>query len=206
MKKFNWLAVWLIGAITGSIYYLYALHVMTKNQNEIAKRYNVKTIMGFIPAFLLGCVTCGIYVIIWFYQFAVQQSSILKAMGASSDPATPLGLFLTYYFIPIYSYYVLCENHNKAVDLYSQNNFQQPFGGYQAAPQQDFQQAPQQPYGYQAPQQPYGYQAPQAPQQPYGYQAPQAPQQPYGYQAPQEAPQQPYGGYQQNYPNNNQQF
>jgi hypothetical protein len=38
MKKINWLAWWLVGAITCGIYNLYGWYVLSKNNNEIAEK------------------------------------------------------------------------------------------------------------------------------------------------------------------------
>ena len=172
MKKFNWLAIILLNLVTCGIYGIYAMCVMTKNQNTLATRYDVKMINGYLIAFLLNLVTCGVYMVVWQYMFIDQQISLAKKQGIDATPTNnPLVVFLISYFLnPLYVY-ISCENHNRVVDEFAKQ--QSASQGYQQG-------YAQQPYGYQqAPQQPYGYQQGYA-QQPYGYQ--QAPQQPYGYQ------------------------
>lgn len=118
MKKFNWLVVWLVGAITLSIYTLYAWYKMAKQQNEMAAQVGEKQIMGFVGAFLLGCITCGIVPLVWMFNFMKQQVALADAKGVQLAPtANPIVLWILL-FVPIYSFYVLCDNHNKLVDAY----------------------------------------------------------------------------------------
>ena len=116
MKKFNWVKCWLIPCITFGIYNCYMWIVMTKNSNKIAEACGAKKIMGFIPAFLLACVTCGIYLYVWLYKFQAQQVAIAKANGTATKPTENAFLLFLLGFVPIYSYIVLCDNYNRNVD------------------------------------------------------------------------------------------
>lgn len=118
MKKFNWITALLLNIVTMSIYSIYMWYKMAKQQNEMAEQVGEKKIMGFIPAFLLGCVTCGIFVIVWYFLFMKQQAALAEAKGVALAPtANPIVLTILV-FIPIYSFYVICDNCNKLVDAY----------------------------------------------------------------------------------------
>ena len=65
---------------------------------------------------LLTSITCGIYTIIWTIKFMDQNVKLLHAQGKTAAPTeTPALLWLITY-VPIYSYIVVCDNHNKLVD------------------------------------------------------------------------------------------
>ncbi len=116
MKKFNWVKCLLLPFVTCGIYNLYMWVKMTKNSNTIAEACGEKKIMGFIPALLLGCITCGIFLIVWFIKFQAQQIAIAKANGTATKPAQNAFVLFLLTLVPIYSYIVLCDNHNRNVD------------------------------------------------------------------------------------------
>ena len=116
MKKFSWITAFILNIVTFGIYSMYMFHVMTKNNNKIAKEKDVKHIKGFITALLLGCITFGIYSIIWLYKFMAQEVALAKACGVKVQPVEEPILLLIITCIPIYSFYVLCENYNAVVE------------------------------------------------------------------------------------------
>ncbi len=115
MKKINWITALILNIVTCGIYSLYMFYVISKNNNELAEKNDVKPITSFIVAFLLGMVTCSIYLIYWYYKLMEQQVAINKASGANiaiSDNPIVLTVCM---FVPILSFYVLCENYNAGV-------------------------------------------------------------------------------------------
>ena len=117
-KRVNWLVMWLVGAVTLGIYRIVAWYQMTKQQNRMAEQIGEKQIMGYIGVFFLNIVTCGIFNLFWMYQFVKQQKALADAKGVELTPVgTPIVLWLLM-FVPIYSFYVLCTNHNKLCDVY----------------------------------------------------------------------------------------
>ena len=118
MKKFNWITALLLNVVTLGIYSIYMWYKMGKQQNEMAEQVGEKQIMGFIGAFLLSCITCGIFAIVWYFLFMKQQAAVAEAKGVALAPtANPIVLTILV-FIPIYSFYVICDNCNKLVDAY----------------------------------------------------------------------------------------
>ena len=116
MKKFNWIAVWLLPSITFGIYGIYAFHVMVKNLNAMATANGKKTVMGYIPAWLLGCVTGGIYFIYWAYKTFKLAAELGEAKNVEVKPTNNPIVLLLIMLVPIYNMYVLCDIHNKLVD------------------------------------------------------------------------------------------
>ena len=116
MKKFNWIVALVLNYVTCGIYSLYMWFVITKNSNKMAEQAGVKKIMGFIPSILLGCITFGIYTIIWMYKFEKLQVELAKANGTSSQPVESPIVLLILMIVPIYSFYVFCDNYNRNVD------------------------------------------------------------------------------------------
>lgn len=118
MKKFNWIKALLLNVVTLGIYSLFMWFKMAKQQNEMAEQLGEKKIMGFVGAFLLGMVTCGIFTIVWYFLFMKQQAAVAAAKGAALTPtASPIVLTILV-FIPIYSFYVICNNCNTLVDAF----------------------------------------------------------------------------------------
>ena len=116
MKKFNWITAIIFNVLTFGIYSMYMWYVMTKNNNAMAEKYGVKKITGFIVAVLLGFITFGIYQLIWYYKFHAQQIAIAQAAGTKTAPCESAFLLFIITFVPIYSFYVMCDNYNKCVD------------------------------------------------------------------------------------------
>jgi len=117
-KRINWLVMWLVGAVTLGIYGIIAWYTMTKQQNEMAEQIGEKKVMGYIGVFFLTIVTCGIFNLIWMFLFMKQQKALADAKGVKLAPVDkPIVLWLLM-FVPIYSFYVLCDNHNKLCDAY----------------------------------------------------------------------------------------
>lgn len=116
MKKFNWVKCLLLPCVTFGIYGLYMWIVMSKNSNKMAEACGEKKIIGFFPALLLGCVTCGIVPLVWSIKYQMQQVAIAKANGIATKPVQNGFVLWLLMCVPIYSYIVLCGNYNANVD------------------------------------------------------------------------------------------
>lgn len=119
MKKFNWILAFVLNFVTCGIYTLYLWIVMTKNSNKMAEAKGIKKIVGFIPVIFLTIITFGIFSIIWLYLFQKQQVAIAKAYGVQTAPTESPFLLFILMIVPIYSFYVLCDNYNRNVDAAS---------------------------------------------------------------------------------------
>ena len=118
MKRFNWITSLLLSVVTLGIYQLFFWYKLTKQQNEMAEKIGEKKIMNFIGVFFLSFVTCGIFPLVWYFLFMKQQVALATAKGVALAPtASPFVLWLII-FVPIYSFYAICDNHNKLVDAY----------------------------------------------------------------------------------------
>lgn len=116
-KRFDFVVTFILNYVTCGIYALYMWYTMTENNNRIARKYGIPEIRNFIIAMLLGVITCGIYEIYWMYKFMEQQVAINRASGVESKPTDSPVVLLLLMFVPVYSYYVLCDNHNRGVDI-----------------------------------------------------------------------------------------
>ena len=115
MKQFNWIKALILNVVTCGIYSMYMWHTMAKNNNAIAEKCDVKKIKGFIVALLLTCVTCGIYLYVWMYKFQALQIAIAKANGVKTSPVENAFVLMLLTFVPVYSFYVMCDNYNRTV-------------------------------------------------------------------------------------------
>ena len=118
MKRFEFIVTFIISYVTCGIYTLYMWYQMAKANNEIARQNGKETIMDFIPAYLIGCVTCGIFLIYWYYKFFNQQVELQKLYGVKSEPTDNPILLILLTFVPVYSYYVICDNYNRTADAF----------------------------------------------------------------------------------------
>ena len=116
MKKFNCITALLLNVVTCGIYSLYMWYVMAKNTNAIAAKEGKKTIMGFIPAFLLGFVTFNLYPIYWYYKFFKLHVELAKEKNVAVKPVDNAILLTVLCFVPIYSFYMICDVYNNTVD------------------------------------------------------------------------------------------
>lgn len=119
MKRFEFVTTLLLNIVTCGIYSIYMWYAMAENNNAMASANGRPRIQNFIIAYLLGCVTCGIYLIYWYYKFAEQQIEVAKIYGQKPAPTDNAIVMMILYFVPIYSFYVICDNYNRTVDAYN---------------------------------------------------------------------------------------
>ena len=115
-KRFKWIPALILNVVTCGIYSMFMWFKLAKEQNDMAEKVGEKKIKGFIVAFLLGCITFGIYPMVWMFLYAKQQAAVAEAKGVELTPVKiPVVLWLLT-FVPVYSFYVICENHNRLAD------------------------------------------------------------------------------------------
>lgn len=118
MKRFNWVTTLLLNIVTLGIYSIYMFYVMGKQHSDLAEQIGEKKVMNYIGVFFLTFVTCGIFPLVWNYQYTKLQIALAEAKGVQLTPThTPIVQWLVM-FVPIYSFYVVCENNNKICDAY----------------------------------------------------------------------------------------
>lgn len=120
MKKYNWIKALILNVITCGIYSIVMWYKMDKMGKAMADKAGVveeKNNWGFIVfAFLLSGVTCGIMAFVWFFKHFKQQVAIAEKVGVELSPTKAPIVLVILMVVPIYSFYVLCDNHNKLVD------------------------------------------------------------------------------------------
>jgi len=115
MKQFNWVTVLLLSIVTCGLYSLYVWHTMSTNNNAEAERLGLEKKMSFIVAFLLGMVTCGIVPLVWYFMFMGQQVQLAQKKGVKTAPTESSVVLALLMFVPVYGYYVLCDNYNRTI-------------------------------------------------------------------------------------------
>ncbi len=119
-KRFRWILVILLNFVTCGIYGLIAWNKIASQQNHMAQRIGDRKIMGFFPAFLLGVVTLGIVSLIWMYKFSAQARNVAQAKGIVLFPTNNAVVLWLLTYVPVFSYYLVCANHNKLIDVFEQ--------------------------------------------------------------------------------------
>ena len=116
MKRFDFVLTFILTYVTCGIYTMYVWTVMGNGHNRMADENGTPRIMNFWLNVLLTLVTCGIFNFFWMYNFMKQQNELLEAKGLKAAPTDNPILLMLLMFVPVYSWYVLCDNHNKLVD------------------------------------------------------------------------------------------
>ena len=116
-KRVSGVKFWLLGFITLGIYPLVIWCRITNNMNAMAQKVGEQTIMGYIGAMLLGCVTFGIFPIIWIFKFFGLATRLNAKANAGVTPANTFAKFLMS-IIPIYSFFWMADMNNKLAIAY----------------------------------------------------------------------------------------
>lgn len=86
--KYSMAAMILLGIVTLGIYPLVKMCIMSVNINTIASKYDGKKTMFYILACLLGGVTFGIFILVWYTMFSgrigneLQRRNLPYSFGA----------------------------------------------------------------------------------------------------------------------------
>lgn len=118
LKRFSggW---WLfLSFITLGIYNFYVRCSMTSQHNKMALVVGEKKIMSYFPAMLLGCVTFGIFPLIWLFKFYGQLSKLNSKKNADILPKR-LFFMLIAGSIPFFGIFWLSDAHNNLVEVYA---------------------------------------------------------------------------------------
>ena len=117
-KRFSPVKTIILNIVTCGIYSMVMWASMTKAHNKMAQENEIATIKGFVAAFFLGIITCDIYLFIWQYKHMKQVNELAAKKGVALTPTSnPVALFFLC-FVPIYSFIVVCANHNALCDAY----------------------------------------------------------------------------------------
>lgn len=112
-KHFRWIPTLILGFVTCNVYTLYTWFKLSREQNDMAEKLGEKRIVGFLGAFVLGFVTLGIFPIVWMYMYSKQQAIIAADKNVDLTPTQKPVLLWLLTAVPVYSFYVLCTNHNR---------------------------------------------------------------------------------------------
>ena len=111
-KRISGVRWWLLDLVTFHIYGYVLLHRITKDFNQMGEVVNEKKIMGFVPAFFLGYVTCRVFHVIWVCKFFLLISHLNAKKDATISPANGFLIFLLA-LVPVYRYFWMANVYNK---------------------------------------------------------------------------------------------
>ncbi len=114
-KQFNWVTAFLLNIVTCGLYSFYMFGYMSTANNNEAVRLGLDKKMSFLVALLLGFVTCGITLIVWYFIFMAQQVQLAQKKGIKTAPTESSVVLALLMFVPVYSFYVLCDNYNRTI-------------------------------------------------------------------------------------------
>jgi hypothetical protein len=115
----------LLSAITGSIYGLFRIHVLTRDVNVMCNGDGKKT-GGLLKYLLLGIITLGIYDLVWLYMLGdrLQDNAKRYNLSFKENGGTVLLWFLLGAFIvvgPFIALHIIFKNTNALADEYNKN-------------------------------------------------------------------------------------
>lgn len=95
--------------VTCGIYAIYFWYKCTEDTNRICR--GIGKDQSFAKYILLGIITCGIYDLVYMYTMLDRLNTKAEQTNANIPVKGSLLMFLCM-FVPIFSYYVLCETLN----------------------------------------------------------------------------------------------
>ena len=116
-KRISGWKFFLLNIVTFNIYGIYIWSKLGSDHNKMAEKVRAKTLMPYIVAFLLGCITFGIVPLIWNLCFFSQMATLNEKKGAGLTPKNWFLMFLMS-CIPVYSCFWVAKTHNKLAEVY----------------------------------------------------------------------------------------
>ena len=115
-KRYEFVTTLILSLVTCGIYALIMWADMANNLNELDTSGEKDLANAWLAMLILTPITCGIYGIIWQIRFFTKLINVQKAKGVNPSPTDqPILLWLICCYIPIYSFYAICDNYNKAI-------------------------------------------------------------------------------------------
>jgi hypothetical protein len=123
IKKRGLVSFILLSAITGSIYGLFRIHVLARDENLMCKGDGKKT-GGLAAYFFLGIITLGIYDLVWLYMLGdrLQNNAQKYNLSFKESGGTVLLWFLLGSLIvvgPLIALHIIFKNTNALADEYN---------------------------------------------------------------------------------------
>lgn len=116
MIKRDWKKVFLMEIITGGLYTLYVVYCMHKDIEEMEHQTNQKP-MNVLIYFLLCVCTGSLFAFVYAYNYHKRALALAKAYHIELSIKSPL-LFALVMYVPVVSFMVMINNHNKLIDGY----------------------------------------------------------------------------------------
>ena len=119
LKRFSGGVWFFLSIITFGFYSIYVRSSMTNQHNKMADVVGEEKIMGYLPAYLLGLVTFGIFNLIWSFKFYGQLSKLANAKKVDILPKRTFFMLIAG-SIPWVGMFWLCDAHNDLVEIYAE--------------------------------------------------------------------------------------
>lgn len=114
MKQYVWWQVLLLSMVTCGIYQLFVWADLSKNVNA-ADSSETDLMNSWLALLVLTPVTCSIFGIIWMFKYNKKLVAVAQSKGVSPAPSESPVVLLLLTFVPVYSFYVLCDNYNRII-------------------------------------------------------------------------------------------
>lgn len=117
MVKRDWKKIWILGIITGGIYNWYIIWSMHNDLHKMEQKTNQQG-MNWILFFLLSFCTGTLFAFIEGYIYHKKALALAKTYNVKLAIKSPVLYSLIAMYVPIFSYKLVIDNHNKLIEGY----------------------------------------------------------------------------------------
>ena len=109
MSKLNWVVECLISMVTCGLYGIFFWYKIDTNMRKI-NPYPSKPVLNYWLAFLIGLVTGGIVMWVYYYQVFTAMEEEANKIGINKFYSPLISVLIM--FVTFYSFYYLCDYQN----------------------------------------------------------------------------------------------
>ena len=115
MIKRDWKKIWILGIITGGVYNWYVIWCMYNDIKKMESQTNTNTTNLFLYLLLSVC-TGSLFAFFVCYMYDKKALALAKAYNVKISVKSPVVFALIAMYVPIISYMIPINNHNKLID------------------------------------------------------------------------------------------
>ena len=113
MKRLNWIVECILSIITCGIYAIFFWYRADTSMRTLNTSIS-KPVLNYWLAFLIGLVTGGIVMWVYYYQFFTAMEEEANRLGINKFYSPIVSLLIM--FVPFYSFYYLCDYLNTVAE------------------------------------------------------------------------------------------